>query len=79
MPNDSSRHTPDRMPAILDRQDLGKWLEHDGKDTTELEELLRPFPSARMRVFPVSTRVNSPRFDDPDCIRPVEEQGSLDF
>jgi putative SOS response-associated peptidase YedK len=50
----------DRMPAILHRGDFDRWLgsEPDPRD------LLRSFPSEAMRMWPISTRVNSPNNDD---------------
>jgi hypothetical protein len=32
--------------------------------------LLQPYPADAMRSFPISTRVNSPAFDDPACVEP---------
>ena len=58
----------DRMPAILRREDYDRWLgaERDPHD------LLRPFPSEPMRMWPISTRVNSPLNDDEQLLDPVE-------
>ena len=41
--------------------------------------MLKPFPAELMTVWPVSTRVNTPKNDDEDLIRPVrlpDEAGS---
>jgi hypothetical protein len=50
----------DRMPIILHRADYDRWLsgEPDPRD------LLWPFESDAMRVWPISTRVNKPENDD---------------
>jgi putative SOS response-associated peptidase YedK len=64
----------DRMPVILAPEDHARWLdpsEGDGR------ALLRPYPAAELEVFAVSQRVNSPQHDDPECIVPLEVQGSL--
>jgi len=55
----------DRMPAILHRADYDRWLrvEPDPRDA------LRPFPSELLKMWPISTRVNSPMNDDEDLIR----------
>ena len=57
----------DRMPVILRPEDYDRWLgiEPDPRD------LLRPFPAEALRMWPISTRLNSPRNDDPDLLTPV--------
>ena len=35
-------------------------------------ELMRPFPSELMRMWPISTRVNKPENDDPSIVEHVE-------
>jgi putative SOS response-associated peptidase YedK len=50
----------DRMPAILQPTDYDRWLGPD----PDPHELLAPFPSEPMRIWPISMRVNSPRNDD---------------
>lgn len=64
-----------RMPVILDARQVAAWLDETRSRPKELLELLTPFDAARMRVWPVSTRVNSPRFDDPECVAPVAQDG----
>jgi putative SOS response-associated peptidase YedK len=46
----------DRMPVILAPADYARWLgeELDSRD------LMRPFPSELMRMWPISTRVHKP-------------------
>jgi putative SOS response-associated peptidase YedK len=62
----------DRMPLILRREDFDRWLgvEPDPSD------LLRPFPADAMTMWPISTRVNSPRNDDADLLTPVPQESS---
>ena len=59
----------DRMPLILSPQDYDRWL----SDEPDPRELLRPFPAEPMTMWPVSTRVNTPKNDDPDILTPVVE------
>ena len=59
----------DRMPVILKREDESKWL--GAGDEDGLLELLKPFPSGRMRSYPVSSLVNSPRNDVPGILDPL--------
>lgn len=58
--NDLVGRTHNRMPAILKPADYERWLgvEPDPHD------LLIPFPSELMTVWPISKRVNSPDNDD---------------
>ena len=41
------------------------------RTATSLQHLLRPYDSAAWRRIPISTLVNSPRNESPDCIRPL--------
>lgn len=61
----------DRMPAIIDRGDLDRWLDRRTKDPAALQELLKPYPMERLRAFPVSRRVNSADNEGKDLIEPV--------
>ena len=58
----------DRMPLILAQEDYARWLSED----PDPRELLRPFPPAPMRLWPISTRVNKPENDDPSIVAPIE-------
>ena len=62
-----------RMPTILEPAEYDAWLELDtGKD--DLAQLAgKQFPDARMRAYPVNTRVNTPKNDDAELI---EEMGA---
>jgi putative SOS response-associated peptidase YedK len=57
----------DRMPAILSRTDYTQWLSEE----RDPHELLKPFPSAAMRMWPISTRVNKPENDEPSILEAV--------
>jgi putative SOS response-associated peptidase YedK len=56
-----------RMPLILARADLDRWLGTE-KDPADL---LRSYPSADMRMWPISSLVNSPNNDDPSILEPA--------
>lgn len=58
-----------RMPLILAPADYARWL----SDEEDPRELLKPFPSDPMTLWPVSTRVNSPKNDDAGLIEPAAE------
>ena len=61
----------DRMPVILPAEAYGPWLGEDSAAPPELLALLRSYPPDAMRAYPVSTVVNSPRNDTPECITPA--------
>ncbi len=69
--NDLVRPTHDRMPVILDRKDYASWLDPHVQESQHLHELLRPYPCEQMTSYPVSPRVNSPRYDDASCVAPL--------
>jgi putative SOS response-associated peptidase YedK len=52
------------MPAILAASDYVRWL---GEEDAP-HELMRPFPSEAMRMWPISTRINKPENDDPSIL-----------
>jgi putative SOS response-associated peptidase YedK len=54
-----------RMPLILAPDAYARWL----SDEPDPRELMRPSPSAPMRMWPISTRVNRPENDDPSMYR----------
>jgi putative SOS response-associated peptidase YedK len=58
----------DRMPLILAPADYVRWL----SDEPHPHDLLRPYPAAPMRMWPISTRVNKPENDDPSILQPIE-------
>lgn len=64
--NETLRPIHERMPVILDPADFGAWLEAGGVGR------LVPYAGAELAAIPVSTRVNSPKNDDPACIAPLE-------
>jgi putative SOS response-associated peptidase YedK len=59
-----------RMPVILPVGVRDRWLD-PAADETELRGLLVPLPDQELEVYEVSSLVNSPRNDSPECVRPV--------
>jgi len=57
-----------RMPAILRRKDYPTWL---SGTPVRAKAVLHAYPENWMRAHAVSPRVNSPRNDDAELIRPV--------
>jgi len=69
-PNELMAPIHNRMPVILEREDFDMWL--DPGDRPELGlHLIRPYPSEKMTAYPVSTFVNRPINDAPQCIEPL--------
>jgi putative SOS response-associated peptidase YedK len=61
----------ERMPVILQQQDYSLWLDPQVQTPEPLQQLLQPYPSEAMMAYPVSTVVNSPKHNSPDCIKPL--------
>ncbi|MGZ8908051.1 MAG: SOS response-associated peptidase [Methylobacter sp.] len=71
--NGIMRPIHERMPVILAADDWDAWLRSDGKDAVVLQSLLKPYPAEDMVVWPVSTKVNSPRNDSAECLEALNE------
>ena len=67
-PNSLISPIHNRMPVILSREAEPFWLDRDTEDTAVLSELLVPYPAEEMEAYEVSTLVNSPRNNGPECI-----------
>lgn len=59
-----------RMPVIIPPEAYELWLSPDTQEVELLQSLLRPYPASEMTAYPVSTRVNSPAFNERECIQP---------
>ncbi|GAA0366839.1 SOS response-associated peptidase [Bacillus horti] len=70
-PNELMQDIHDRMPVILDAEQIELWLNREVQDTNQLDTLLRPFPADQMKAHPVSNAVNSPKNNDPSLIKAV--------
>ena len=70
-PNAIAAPIHDRMPVIVDPADYARWLDPVTTLPAEVGPLLRPYPAHLMTAFPVTTAVNNPAFDDPDCLTPA--------
>ena len=68
------RATHHRKPLVVQPQDYERWLmPHDPLPNTFLKSFDWE-PETAFHTMPVSTRVNSIRFDDPSCLNPPEEE-----
>lgn len=60
----------DRMPVIIDVQDLNAWLYGTGR--ADLESLLRPSQDGRLEKYRVTARMNNTRYAEPDCMMALD-------
>ena len=66
--NDLVSRIHDRMPAILRHKDYARWLGEEEPPA----DLLASFPAEPMTMWPISTRVNSPKNDDAQLLQAIE-------
>jgi putative SOS response-associated peptidase YedK len=70
-PNAVTAAVHHRMPAILDPDGYGRWLDPGMQNLTAVSELLKPYDARLMRRYPVGTRINHVADDDEECSRPM--------
>lgn len=71
-PNTFMEKIHDRMPVILPPAAYGTWLSPGDLPAETALPLLKAFAaSKKMKAAQVSTLVNSPAFDSPECVKPV--------
>ena len=63
----------ERMPVIIDRSDFNAWLDCSGNPAIA-QALLAPYPVEPLSAYPISTRINNVKNDDPACIELLEER-----
>ena len=66
--NDLLQPIHDRMPVILDAKDYDRWLDPTVQKPDDLKSLLKPYRSQEMTLYPVSAKVNNPKYESPNCI-----------
>lgn len=68
-PNDTMAPIHDRMPVIVAPVDFDQWLD-PATSPADLHALIKPFTGV-LDAYRVSTVVNSPRFQGPECVEPL--------
>ncbi|MGD1855832.1 MAG: SOS response-associated peptidase [Leptolyngbyaceae cyanobacterium] len=68
-PNELMEPIHNRMPVIVAKADYDRWLT---APPAQVQGLMKPYDADEMEAYPVSTLVNSPRNEVPDCITPIE-------
>jgi len=71
-PNELIEPIHNRMPVVLSESDEARWLDPEITDSKAVLSLLKPYPAEEMECFKVSTIVNSPKNDIPECITPLQ-------
>ena len=66
--NELMRPVHDRMPVILMRQVEEPWLDAASGNAAAILSALKPYPPELMEAYDVTTLVNSPKNDRPECV-----------
>jgi putative SOS response-associated peptidase YedK len=61
------------MPVVLPPDTYELWLDPGFTKREGIVELLKPIAANAMKKFPVSTRVNTVKNDDPECAAPLPQ------
>jgi putative SOS response-associated peptidase YedK len=69
--NELLRPLHDRMPVIIPKDRESLWLDDSATEEKSLLSILNPSVSEALEIREVSTLVNSPLTDIPECIRPL--------
>ena len=69
--NDLMNEIHHRMPVILTPETYEAWLAPGFEEKEPFLDLLRPYPSDGMEVYPVSRRVNRPSNNEPSVVQPA--------
>jgi putative SOS response-associated peptidase YedK len=68
-PNELVKPIHQRMPVIIPPESYQDWITEGEINPSVFQYLLRPFPAVQMQAYPVSTYVNSPKNNSPQCIQ----------
>ena len=75
--NDDLKEIHPRMPVMLSPDAFGSWLDPEA-DIETAKSLLAPYPNAELTAYPISTRVNAVKNDDPSILEPLAPQAAPD-
>ncbi|KLU67402.1 putative SOS response-associated peptidase YedK [Desulfosporosinus acididurans] len=62
-----------RMPVILPADKESLWLNVEASSSHDVQGLLTPYPSEQMVAYEVLPYVNSPSYEGPECVMPVNK------
>jgi putative SOS response-associated peptidase YedK len=78
MANEAIRTIHDRMPVILQPADYTVWLDPLPQPVERFTTLFDIFPADALTAIAVSSKVNNPRNEGPDVLRPLADQDRFD-
>ena len=70
-PNALLGQVRDRMPAIVEPEDVSAWLDVDGVDAVKALRLLKPAPDPALELVEIGPAINRAANDDPGVQAPV--------
>ncbi len=71
--NDKVARVHDRMPVILDPEEEPSWLDQN-TDESAIDKIINTEPEVSLKVYPISTLVNSPANDNPEILLATDEK-----
>ena len=72
LPNSLMESIHNRMPVTLAQDAEATWLDPEIDDAADVMPLLMPCPADQLEAYPVSSLVNSPQNDSPECVLPAQ-------
>ncbi|MCI0781273.1 MAG: SOS response-associated peptidase family protein, partial [Chloroflexi bacterium] len=70
-PNEFMEPIHNRMPVILSGETEALWLDPMTEEPDVLQPLIQPAPAELMESRIVSSLVNSPKNNSPECVVPI--------
>lgn len=74
--NEVLRPVHDRMPVIIPPQHYNQWLDLENQKPQDVASLLQPYTAETMMSYPVHPQVNNARYDQADCIQPLDSDAN---
>lgn len=59
-----------RMPVILQPIQYTDWLNPELQDPLQIKQIIKSIPASQISSHAISTKVNNPTHDKPDCVEP---------
>ena len=77
-PQKEISHIHNRMPVILNPMAIDEWIHCEKTPSNQAMTNLVPYTKP-LAFHPVSTQMNSPGNNSPDCIRTIQDSSTLDL
>lgn len=61
-----------RMPVILNKEEQALWMNNEDFNKEQLQEIMHPYQESDLMCYPVTSLMNSSRFEDKTAILPIE-------